>query len=361
MPARDTASRDNRLRDSEAGGESETTPSGAMSLQGFRDLERVAEAYQRLGFTTHREVLVRGVQIDLVLEQGIERTPVEVVGGAGVQVTTDDLRRTIVRLSTIRAEDIWAGKPIIVAAGQMSPATTNWAKHQKDVSIVRLVDLIVEARLYEPEPAISEDAAAAEAKATAAAVAALASERAYKRNKLRSELIDQLDRHDADATVLSPAQYEDLCMQVFAFVFDPSLFGFEKQARTSDGANRYDFICRIASGRPFWDTLRADFRTRAILFECKNYDEPVTADQIYSTERYLFTGALRTVCFLIARRGGTESCMRAAQGAMRESGKLILVLSNRDLVNLLESGEDQDSAENILDERIWRFIISLPR
>jgi hypothetical protein len=53
--------------------------------------------------------------------------------------------------------------------------------------------------------------------------------------------------------------------------------------------------------------------------------------------------------------------MRAAQGAMRESGKLILVLSNLDLIAMLETSEDQDGAENLLDERIWRFIISLPR
>jgi hypothetical protein len=46
---------------------------------------------------------------------------------------------------------------------------------------------------------------------------------------------------------------------------------------------------------------------------------------------------------------------------MRESGKLILVLSNLDLVELLEAGEDRDSVEDLPDDRIWRFIINLPR
>jgi hypothetical protein len=57
--------------------------------------------------------------------------------------------------------------------------------------------------------------------------------------------------------------------------------------------------------------------------------EPITADQVYSTERYLFSGALRTVCFLISRKGPDEGCKRAAQGALRESGMQPAVTSSR--------------------------------
>ncbi|NML95945.1 hypothetical protein [Novosphingobium olei] len=296
--------------------------------------------------------MVGPMRVDLVIEQGVKKIPVEVLGGQG-SVTVDQLRNDILRLSTLRGADIWAGTPVIVIAGAMSPATSNWARHQKNVSIITLNALLEQAAANQsapPEhaPEFIDDRISG-------------FERDWQRDQKRADLIEQLREHDLDGSVLSPTEYENLCMQVFIFLFDPSLFGFEPQTETTDGGNRYDFICRIASGRPFWDTLRADFRTRALLFECKNYREPITADQIYSTERYLFAGALRTVCFLIARKGGNASCMRAAQGAMRESGKLILVFSNRDLIEMLELGEDPDSAENLLDERIWRFIISLPR
>lgn len=312
----------------------------------------VADAYGRLGYTVHHEVMVGPLRVDFVIEQGVQRTPVEVIGHQD-GVTVDHLRRDILRLSTLRGADIWTGTPVIVVAGEMSPATSNWAKHQKDVSIITLKALLKEAAATPPSR--REHTSGFPNDGT------LDFERDYQRDRKRAELIAQLREHDLDGAVLSPTEYENLCMQVFIFLFDPSLFGFESQTETSDAGNRYDFICRIASGRPFWDTLRADFRTRALLFECKNYREEITADQIYSTERYLFAGALRTVCFLIARKGGNAGCMRAAQGAMRESGKLILVFSNRDLIEMLELGEDQDSAENLLDERIWRFIISLPR
>jgi hypothetical protein len=110
-----------------------------------------------------------------------------------------------------------------------------------------------------------------------------------------------------------------------------------------------------------WETLRVDFRTRSILFECKNYKDPITADQVYSTERYLFSGALRTVCFLISRKHPDEGCKRAAQGALREAGKLILLLSNQDLITMLKLKAEEDGPTSYLDEKIWKFITTLPR
>lgn len=321
------------------------TAGGRLMQSGFEPEQKVAELYRHLGYTVHQEVMVGPLRVDLVIERHGQRTPVEVLGSANV-VRVDHLRKTIVRLSTLRSADVWTGTPIIVVAGEMTPATRHWARHQTEVVIRLLVELEAEA-----EPAIVPQVQTDLPNEVGEC----------GRQEIRETLIAELLDHDSGAVTLSPTEFEQLCIRTFTFLFDPDLFGFERQAETTDGGNRYDFICRIAPGRPFWDGLRADFRTKALLFECKNHQNPITADQIYSTERYLFAGALRTVCFLIARKGGDAGCMRAAQGAMRESGKLILVLSNLDLVEMLQTGEDRDSAEDILDERIWRFIISLPR
>ncbi|ATQ41694.1 hypothetical protein [Caulobacter mirabilis] len=327
------------------------TSGGVATQSGFAAEQRVADAFRRLGYVVHEQVMVGPLTVDLVLERHGTRTPVEVVGVSNT-IKSDQLRQTIVRLSTLRGADIWTGTPIVVVAGDMSLATRNWARHQTDAFVYSLQELEAQAAAGLPPTPVAE---------TPVEPPEAPSRQVAERNQARASLITELRNHDNGAAVLTPADFERLCMRVFTFLFDPDLFGFERQAETTDGGNRYDFICRIAPGRPFWDSLRADFRTKALLFECKNYSAPITADQIYSTERYLFAGALRTVCFLIARKGGDAGCMRAAQGAMRESGKLILVLSNLDLIEMLETGEDRDSAENVLDERIWRFIISLPR
>ncbi|RVT93087.1 hypothetical protein [Sphingomonas crocodyli] len=254
------------------------------------------------------------------------------------------------RVRAYRELDPSLGKPILVVFSELSSATQAWAQDQYDIEIWD-VDILRERAAQFPELANRFEALTGSV--TDEPVPQSAEPITHK---LQSELTE----HVRD-NVLTPTQYEELCMRVFMHLFDPDLYGFAKQASTSDGANRYDFICRIRPGNPFWDGLRADFRTKAILFECKNYEGQISADQVYSTEGYLFVGALRTVCLLISRLPAKDSAIRAAQGAMRESGKLILLLSNEDLIQMLELRSQAGAAENYLDKKIWDFVISLPR
>ncbi len=46
---------------------------------------------------------------------------------------------------------------------------------------------------------------------------------------------------------------------------------------------------------------------------------------------------------------------------MREAGKLIVLLSNDDLIELVRLSAEKGAAENYLDEKIWDFVVSLPR
>lgn len=46
---------------------------------------------------------------------------------------------------------------------------------------------------------------------------------------------------------------------------------------------------------------------------------------------------------------------------MRESGKLLILLSNLDLIEMLNLSSHEGAAEDFLDKRIWDFIVSLPR
>lgn len=239
---------------------------------------------------------------------------------------------------------------IIALFTQLSPAAKEWSEKQFDLSV------------WDIDVLLGKTAPFPDLHAELVAFIALAPDRLAKpENNSDALFISEIKSHIQEKSTHSPSQYEDLCLRVFTYVFDPTLYVFKKQATTSEGANRYDFICRIKSGQPFWDDLRADFHTKALLFECKDYDKKITADQVYSTERYLFVGALRTVCFLISRLGPDEGCIRAAQGAMRESGKLILLLSNQDLIELIKLKSEDGGPENYLDEKIWNFIISLPR
>jgi hypothetical protein len=326
---------------------------GILARRGFLVEDWVAELFSRLGYKVELYQIISGVNVDLVIERDGIRSPVEVKSTPRFPLSA--LVTLAARLQSITSLSREHVSPLIVVAGHLTPQARNWAAHTFDIRVWDISELREKARpfpdLYQKLTQILDpDTVAFESSV----------ESGPRQSDITNDLIRRLTEHEKNGG-LSPTQYEELCQEVVTFLFDPDLYGFERQARTSDGANRYDFICRIRPGNLFWDSLRADFRTRSILFECKNYEDRITADQVYSTERYLFSGALRTVCFLISRKGPDEGCKRSAQGALRESGKLVLLLSNIDLVEMLQLRTEQGGPTSYLDQKIWQFIITLPR
>ncbi|WP_157814337.1 hypothetical protein [Rhizobium sullae] len=307
---------------------------------------------ENLGYRIERDVRINGVRVDIVAENAEgERSPVEITAPP-IFLGYSETAEIMHRLDTTLFDGAFT-RPLIISFAGFSEGAHEILKDSHKYRYWTAWDLLEKSKRF---PATYEKLSrfvhATPSEGRTPIQQDVASERA--------SLLEMLENPQS-AEKLSPTEYENLCMQVFSHVFTPKLYGFAKQFRTTDGANKYDFICRIKPGVAFWDDLRKDFRTRAILFECKNHQEKITADEVYSTERYLFNGALRTVCFLISPFGPDIGCVRAAQGAMRESGKLILLLSNKDLIQLIQVTDEPDGPENYLDEKIWDFVVSLPR
>lgn len=320
----------------------------AATKRAFEIEDWVADLFRGLGYEATIEGEIGELSVDILVERDGARTPVEVVASRGSS-TMAKVRADAERIRSYRGLEPSLARPIIVVVSTLSAEAKAWAESQYDVEIWDL-EALRRRTAGLPDLARRLDSFVAPEVTPAPESPDPVNER------LRRELTDHIATN-----ILTASEYEDLCMRVFIHLFDPDLYGFEKQAETTDGANRYDFICRIRHGNPFWDGLRSDFRTKAVLFECKNYSEGITADQVYSTERYLFAGALRTVCLLTSRLPAKVSALRAAQAAMRETGKLILLLADEDLIQMLKLKTQPGAAEDYLDKRIWDFVVSLPR
>lgn len=157
------------------------------------------------------------------------------------------------------------------------------------------------------------------------------------------------------------SEYENVCIECLQYLFKEDLFLWEKQLHTDDELSRYDLICRIGSTDDFWKTLVQSFSSRYILFEFKNYTDPLPQSQIYTTERYLYPQALRGACIIIARKGINTHALSASKGALRENGKLILTLNNEDLKNMLQGRDLGNSPNDYLSNLLDQFLISLSR
>lgn len=155
--------------------------------------------------------------------------------------------------------------------------------------------------------------------------------------------------------------FEDLCQQALEMLFGEDFAGWKRQASIERGYQRLDLVARLVPVNAFWSTLAADFHTRYIIFEFKNYTASITQDEVHSTEKYLFTNALRSVALIVARKGDSPSAQRAMRGALREQGKLILCISMAELCSLLRGRDNGEDPTNLLIERMDEMLIAIAR
>ena len=157
-------------------------------------------------------------------------------------------------------------------------------------------------------------------------------------------------------------QFERKCTEILHYLFRDDLDLWKKQEETSDNLHRYDLLCRIKLTKNiFWNELSKDFNCRYIVFEFKNYTHKITQKEIYSTEKYLFKTALRSVAFIVARNDADEHAYYAASGALRENGKLIVILTTKNLKEMIVNKEKGDDPTDLLRYKIDEILIKMSR
>ncbi len=159
-------------------------------------------------------------------------------------------------------------------------------------------------------------------------------------------------------------QYEKVCIEILKYVLGDYLTLWYAQENTEDGMYRFDLCCKIKAGsnQDFFETVQQYFNTKYIVFEFKNHSEKITQKEIYTTEKYLYEKALRRVAIIISRKGADENALAAVRGTLRESGKLILCLSDRDILEMIEIKErNEQPTEAFLSAMLDDLLIHLEK
>lgn len=159
-------------------------------------------------------------------------------------------------------------------------------------------------------------------------------------------------------------EYEETCTDILQYVFGDYLTSWKKQQKSNKDLYRFDLHCKIKHGvsEEFFETIRDFFSTKYIVFEFKNYKEQISQEEVYTTEKYLYEKALRKVAIVISRKGPNENALIAARGCLRESGKLILFLSDTELCDLIDAkdGQTQTSA-SYLEDKLDELLVTLEK
>ncbi|HHF0815594.1 restriction endonuclease [Pseudomonas sp. QE6] len=157
------------------------------------------------------------------------------------------------------------------------------------------------------------------------------------------------------------AKYEKVCERILKYLFSNDLHGWHSQKRTDDGLSRYDYICRVRPTTEFWKFVIDHLDSRYVLFEFKNYSGKIKQGQVLTTEKYLLERGLRRMAIIMTRTGAESNAVAMTQGAMREQGKLMLIVNDEKVCEMLHMKERGEDPTDCLFEIADDFLLTLPR
>ncbi|MFR4947834.1 hypothetical protein [Thomasclavelia spiroformis] len=157
--------------------------------------------------------------------------------------------------------------------------------------------------------------------------------------------------------------YENLCYETLHYLFSNELSLWKRQEPSNSELYRFDLICKIKDGdvSGLWATLLRHFNSKYIIFEFKNYTDKITQREIYTTDRYLYLKALRSVAIIISCKGASENAQKAIRGTLRENGKLILSIDNDDLLKMIDIKIKNEIPADYLYDLLDNLLIDLEK
>lgn len=162
-------------------------------------------------------------------------------------------------------------------------------------------------------------------------------------------------------------EYEKICEEILRHLFEANYFNrLTNQHKTNDEHFRMDLIGALKttqnndeSMHPLWQMLVHHYNSHFVVFEFKNYTNKIDQNLVYITEKYLFAAALRNVAFIISREGFSDSAKFAAEGCLKEHGKLILDISDEDLIKMLKYPSDNPA--DYLLTKLEEFLMGISK
>lgn len=155
------------------------------------------------------------------------------------------------------------------------------------------------------------------------------------------------------------AEYEEICTAIIKYLFAAEFSQFSEQHRTRDAMFRMDVLCALKGTTAFWQMLTHYYNTKFVVFEFKNYAKRVQQNLVYVTDKYLFHPALRNVAFIISRKGFDKHAHEAAMGILKESGKLIVDLTDDDLIKMILAKTDGEEPSDYLLNKVEHLLMGV--
>lgn len=171
--------------------------------------------------------------------------------------------------------------------------------------------------------------------------------------------------HDCGTGQESFSEYEKIGQDIIEYLFGEAFSSMVSQHKTKDEYFRMDLICTLKGEfegiKSFWKMIAHYYNSHFVVFEFKNCENFLQQNLIYTTEKYLFNAALRNVAIIVSRKGFSKGAYFAACGCLKESGKLIIDISDEDLINMLDAKANGSEPTDYLVKKLEDLLMSISK
>ncbi len=151
--------------------------------------------------------------------------------------------------------------------------------------------------------------------------------------------------------------HEEIVKKILEFCFHDEFkpFAVKEQVVTEDRKRRRDFIIDNRSPKTeFWQSLKWTRKVEKILFDAKNYKNPLEYREIADTLRYLENDAFGNFIIIICRQGVKD--YKEALDSYLKSNRVTLFLDDNDLVKMINLKREGGSATLLIEDRYYEFL-----
>lgn len=179
----------------------------------------------------------------------------------------------------------------------------------------------------------------------------------HSKKQLEMELIEKLENTKSGKTEWNI--YQKLLNEILSRLFCPPLSNPIYELSDEFRFNRRDFIMPNYSDNGFWAYIRDIYNADFIVIDAKNYTKKVQKKDILQICNYLKSHGAGLFGIIITRNGGDTSCFHTIKEMWAMQKKLIIILTDDDLKQMLNLKAVGNNPEDIIKQKIEQFRLSL--
>ena len=154
--------------------------------------------------------------------------------------------------------------------------------------------------------------------------------------------------------------YQSLIGDVLECLFTPPLGKPIPESSDKVRANRRDFIIPNYTDKGFWAFIREKYQADYVVVDAKNYKNKVKKSEVLQIANYLKSHGAGLFGIIVSRKGGDASgCEHTLREQWMVHRKLILVLDDDDIIDMLIAKSDGRAPEEIIGQKIEHFRLSM--